>query len=230
MVVVNVPLRFFIVIVASGAASVFLLLFCAETACLLALAPWYCRFGPTVQRERWQASGRHDAIRAAIRPLLKTEELVGKETLEGFCFRMTFSTRIDALTRVLLRVEPNERGTSLVYEVRPHCTLALLPLGILSVMTTISWFAAMQITFLLVGLFGVGAVFATYRWIVPHDLKRYDRLRHLREALKPLGLRVCDACGYDLFSFEPDRPCPECGWREACSEMPRGTQRRHPSF
>ena len=140
----NIPLQFLVVIFASVATCVFLLLFCVETGCLLAFTPWYYRLGPTVRREVWQASGRPDEVREVIRPLLKTKELIGKEILEGFCFRMKFSTTIDALSRVLLRVEPNERGASLVYEVRPHCTLALLPLGVLSIMTTISWFAPLQ--------------------------------------------------------------------------------------
>lgn len=178
-----------------------------EVVAYYRFAGWYYRTGPTILRERWQTTAVDAQIRQAIRPLLGADELVGRESAEGFRFRQRGAS-INAWTRIVLRIEETQHGAALHYEVRPFYSFApaILPVGWLSA-------AALglggQTLYLCVGL--IVLVFIVYKWILPWDVARMGRLRSVRRALAPYGLLVCERCGYDLFGHTDANRCPECG-------------------
>ena len=195
------------VLVPLVALAVVMVAYFVEVAAYYRFAGWYYLSGPAILRERWQTTGKVEQIRQAIRPLLDADELVGRESAQGFHFRQRAAT-INAWTRIVLRIEETERGAALHYEVRPFYSFAPLILPI-------AWLAA--------GAFGVGrltllsaagpvvVVFAIYKWIVPWDVSRMGRLPTIRRALASHGLLVCERCGYDLFGHTDANRCPECG-------------------
>lgn len=169
---------------------------------------WYYRWGPTITRERWQTSATPDQVRAAIRPVLDAPPLTGKEVAGAFCLRQR-SMSINSWPRVLLRLEPTDKGVALHFEVRPFYSMALLCLSY-------TWLAsAILSTTMVTGAYvlfvGTLLVVVAYVWILPRDMKQIGRLRRIRQALAPLGLRICERCGYDLFGHTSEAPCPECG-------------------
>lgn len=97
------------------------------------------------------------------------------------------------------------------FEVRPFYTIALLALPTLwlamSVLGVGGWVAYLTVVL-------VAIIVCIYRWIMPWDLRRINRLPTIRSALAPFGLRVCERCGYDLFGHDGSSPCSECGWHE----------------
>ena len=187
--------------------AVVMTVYLVEAAAYYRFSGWYYRTGPAVLRERWQTTAEDGQIRQAIRPLLGADELVGRESTEGFRFRQRAAS-INAWTRIVLRIERTERGAALHYEVRPFYSFAPLILPI-------AWLAA--------GTFGMGGlalfsvagpiviVFVIYKWIVPWDVARMGRLPAVRRALARHGLLVCERCGYDLFGQTDGNRCPECG-------------------
>jgi len=170
-------------------------------------AGWYYRNGPAILRERWQTTAADDQIRTVIRPLLAAGEFVGRESSEGFHFRQR-TVSINAWTRFALRIEPTESGAAVHYEARPFYSFA--PLA-----PVIGWLAAAvfrmdNVTiYLTIATFAI--VFIIYKWILPWDVSRMNRLPTVRRALSPYGLHVCEHCGYDLFSLTDTNRCPECG-------------------
>ena len=184
-----------------------MVVFAVETALYFSFNAWYYRTGPAVLRERWQTSGPVDQVRSAIRPSLRADGLVGRESREGFCIRQK-TLGMNAWPRVLLRIEKSDRGAAISFEVRPYYTMALL-------IFPLAWLAA--------GAFGLGGfsayltvgvlvlVVGIYKWIMPWDLKRINRLPGIRRALASYGLRICENCGYDLFGHDDPPRCPECG-------------------
>jgi hypothetical protein len=185
-----------------------MIVFGIETAWYYAFAAWYYRSGPAIVRERWQTMGTVDQVRDAIRPQLTTEGLVGRESDEGFCIRQK-TVSANAWPRILLRIENTERGAALRYEVRPYYTMALLALPV--VWLAMSAFNLAELgTYLTVGI--ILCLAGIYKWILPWDIRRINRLPSIRRALAPFGLRVCEKCGYDLFGHDEPLRCPECGW------------------
>ena len=178
-----------------------------EVAAYYRFARWYYRTGPAILRERWQTAAEDGQIREVIRSVLSADELVGRESTEGFYFRQRGAT-INAWTRILLRIEEAERGVALHYEVRPFYTCApLLP--------PVVWLAASAfglgwLTLYIAGG-SVAIVFVMYARILPWDVARFARLPTVRRALAPYGVLVCERCGYDLFGNTDANRCPECG-------------------
>ncbi len=204
---VVIPMHVLVPLVALGLAMVAYLV---EVAAYYGFAGWYYRAGPAILRERWQTTAGDAQIREAIRPLLGADQLVGRESAEGFHFRQRAAS-VNAWTRIVLQIEETQRGAALHYQVRPFYSGALLILPI-------AWLAAgvfgMGGLTLLTGAGSVVIVFVIYRWIVPWDIARMGRLRSVRRALAPHGLLVCERCGYDLFGHTPAARCPECGVSE----------------
>ena len=178
-----------------------------EVAAYYCFAGWYYRTGPAILRERWQTVAVNAQIRQAIRPLLSADGLVGRESAQGFHFRQRAAT-INAWTRIVLRIEETEPGAALHYEVRPFYSFAPMILPI-------AWLAAAALGMGGLTLFSTAGpivvVFVIYKWIVPWDVARMDRLPIVRRALAPYGLLVCERCGYDLFGHTDANRCPECG-------------------
>ncbi|MCZ6817304.1 MAG: hypothetical protein O7F76_11515 [Planctomycetota bacterium] len=178
-----------------------------EAAAYYCFAGGYYRTGPAILRERWQTTAPADRIRETIRPLLSADQLVGRESAQGFHFRQRTAS-INAWTRIVLRIEETERGAALHYEVRPFYSFAplILPTG---------WLAAGVLGMGGLGLFSAAApiavVFVIYKWIMPWDVARMGRLPSVRRALAVHGLLVCERCGYDLFGHSDANRCPECG-------------------
>ena len=195
---VLVPLVMLVVVMAA---------YFVEVAAYYRFAGWYYRTGPAILRERWQTTAEDAQIRQAIRPLLRADELVGRESADGFRFRQRTAS-INAWTRIVVRIEETQRGAALHYEVRPFYSIGLLILPMV-------WLTA--------GAFGMGGltlflaagsiviVFVISKWIVPWDIARMGRLPTVRRALAPHGLLVCERCGYDLFGHTDANRCPECG-------------------
>ena len=178
-----------------------------EVVAYYCFAGWYYRTGPAILRERWQTTALDAQIRQAIRPLLCADELVGRESAEGFHFRQRVAS-INAWTRIVLRIEETQHGAALHYEVRPFYSFApmILPVPWLS---AAAFGMGGQTLYLCVGLLVL--VFIVYKWILPWDVARMGRLRSVRRALAPYGLLVCERCGYDLFGHSDVNRCPECG-------------------
>ncbi len=195
---VLVPLVMLVVVMAA---------YFVEVAAYYCFAGWYYRTGPAILRERWQTVAVDAQIRRAIRPLLRADELVGRESAEGFRFRQR-TVSINAWTRIVLRIEETERGAALHYEIRPFYSMAPLTLPIV-------WLAAAALGMGRWTLFSmfvpIVIVFVTYKWIVPWDVARMGRLPTVRRALASHGLLVCERCGYDLFGHTDANRCPECG-------------------
>jgi hypothetical protein len=105
--------------------------------------------------------------------------------------------------RVTLRIEDGPHGSTLAFEARPFYSMALMALVML--WTLSDGFAVYVV------LACMAFVLACYGLLMPYDLKRINRLPSIRRALAPMGLRVCDHCGYDLFMQESSKVCPECG-------------------
>jgi hypothetical protein len=138
---------------------------------------------------------------------LHADGLVGRQSPGGFCIRQE-TVSINAWPRIFLRIEKTNHGAVLRFEVRPFFAMALIFFPIV-------WLTA--------GVFGLGGILpylamgvlillvVIYKWIMPWDLRRIDRLPSIRRALAPFGLRICEHCGYDLFGHENPQRCPECG-------------------
>ncbi len=178
-----------------------------EVVAYYGFAGWYYRTGPAILRERWQTTALDAQIRQAIRPLLGADELVGRESAEGFHFRQRVAS-INAWTRIELRIEETQHGAALYYEVRPFYSFVplILPAGWLS---AAAFGLGGQTYYLATGL--IVFVFVVYKWLVPWDVARMGRLPTVRRALAPYGLLVCERCGYDLFGHSNANRCPECG-------------------
>lgn len=188
------------------AFAILMTIYLVEVVAYYRFARWYYRTGPAILRERWQTSATETQIRQIIRPLLETGELVGRESAHGFCFRQRGAT-VNAWTRFMLRIEETQHGAALHYEVRPFYSIVPLVLPLWPIFSTlgVNW----RTLFSMAGTIAI--VFAIYKWIMPWDVKRMDRLPTVRAALAPFGLLVCERCGYDLFSHSDANRCPECG-------------------
>ncbi len=201
---VSIPMD---VLLPFGTLLVFMAVYFVEVAAYYCFAGWYYRTGPAILRERWQTTATEEQVRQSIRPLLGADQLIARESAEGFLFRQR-TVSINAWTRIALRIEVTQHGAALLYEVRPFYSMAplILPIG---------WLSA--------AAFGLGGpspllaagciaiVFFIYKWIVPWDVARMGRLPTVRRALAPHGLLVCQRCGYDLFGHTDANRCPECG-------------------
>jgi hypothetical protein len=185
-----------------------------EVAWWLRFDGWYYQFGPTIRCEQWQTCGTDDQIREAIRPILNTENWVGRETSAGFLVRREgFWRRYGS--RVSLRLEDTEQGTAVRYEVRPLLTAPLWLLAVAALffspfrvfffVPAIAWFATPCFCLLVIW------VFVYYIWLAPYEAKRMARVKHIRAALAEYRLAVCEECGYDLFGHSEKLVCPECG-------------------
>ncbi len=184
-----------------------------EVSAYYHLSGWYYRRGPAILRERWQTRGSVDQVLGAVRAQLGADGLVGREVSGGFCFRQ-IAKSVNAWPRVFLGIEDTISGAAVVFAVRPFYSMGLLVFPV--VWLAVNAFGVGNLA-VHVTVVGVVVVFATYRWILPWDVRRIGRLRTVRRALGSIGLRVCEACGYDLFGHDVDSSCPECGWSEARS-------------
>ncbi len=187
--------------------AAFMIVYLIETVAYYSRAGWYYRTGPAILRERWQSAANAEQVREIIRPLLRADQLVGRESADGFQFRQRAAS-VNAWTRIHLWFENTERGVALHYEVRPFYSMGLLLFPI--VWLSSGAFGMRGLT--LVWSAGLTAfVFAGYKWIMPWDVARMNRLPTVRRALAPFGLSVCERCGYDLFGHSTASRCPECG-------------------
>ena len=184
---------------------VVMVVYAVEVVAYYRFAGWYYRTGPAILRERWQTTAVDAQIRQAIRPLLGADNLVGRESAEGFHFRQRAAS-INAWTRIVLRIEETQHGAALHYEVRPFYSIAPLILPLPWLIASALGMGGMML-FMAAGLI----VFVTYKWILPWDVARMGRLRTVGRALAPYGLLVCERCGYDLFGHSNADRCPECG-------------------
>ncbi|MCH7591545.1 MAG: hypothetical protein IH989_02030 [Planctomycetes bacterium] len=200
----RIPMDLFVPLVT---LAVLMAVYSAEVVAYYRFAGWYYRTGPAILRERWQTTAVDAQIREAIRPLLGADELVGRESVEGFRFRQRGAS-VNAWTRIVLRIEETQHGAALHYEVRPFYSIAplIVPIGWLS---AAAFGLGGQTLLLAAGTIAV--VFVIYKWLVPWDVARMGRLRTVRRALAPYGLLVCERCGYDLFGHTKANRCPECG-------------------
>ncbi len=192
-------------LVAMAIFLVVMSVYVVEVVAYYRFAGWYYRTGPAILCERWQTTAVDAQIRQAIRPLLGADELIGRESAEGFRFRQRAGS-INAWTRIVLRIEKTQLGAALHYEVRPFYSIAPLILPLPWLIASALGMGGMML-FMAAGLI----VFVTYKWILPWDVARMGRLPTVRRALAPYGLLVCERCGYDLFGHSKANRCPECG-------------------
>ncbi len=186
-----------------------MVVYVAEAMAYYRLMRWYYRAGPAIVHERWQTSADIVQVRAAIRPLLDTSDFVGRESSEGFCFRQRTAS-VNAWTRFMLRIEETECGVALHYEIRPFYSFILLFIPVLGLSASNFKLGGLAV-FSVAGPTAFAVVFMIYKWIMPWDISRMDRLPIVRRALAPYGLLVCERCGYDLCGHTDARRCPECG-------------------
>ncbi len=179
-----------------------------EAAAYYRFAGWYYRNGPAILRERWQTTADAAQIRQAVRVVLDADNLIGRESVDGFNFRQRTAS-VNSWTRIALRIEEAEHGAALHYEVRPFYSIAPLIIPIPWMIFGASGITGGRIMFSAAA--PVFLIFAIYKWIMPWDVARIGRLRSVRRALARYGLRVCECCGYDLFGLTGGLRCPECG-------------------
>lgn len=171
----------------------------------------YCCFsaryygsGPALVREQWQTNASAEQVRQVIRGLLNQDGLVGRERRGLFCLRLKAQS-FNTWPRVALRIEDSPHGSTLSYEVRPYYSMAVVTLALV-------WMLADGVglgVYVVLGLMVLTG--AGYSWLLPYDIRRINRLPTIRRALAPLGLQLCNQCGYDMFMKDAKRPCPECG-------------------
>lgn len=187
---------------------IILAVFCIECVLYYTFAAGYYRRGPTSCREEWQTSASVEAVSEIIRGNLKRDGLVGRPREGGFCIRQS-ATTFSTFPRVWLGVRAERHGAVLSFQVRPF--LAMIPTAIVMMMIV-----GLRMTGVFFGgwklpVLTTVVIAATYKRLLPYDVRRIGRLRTIRRALAPLGLRVCDGCGYDLFGRPEATVCPECG-------------------
>ena len=180
------------------------------------LIAWYYGVGPALLCERWQTSGTVEQVREAIRAALNTGAIIGRESApKRFCVRK-YTIERSPMFRILLDVEESTLGAAVRFEVRPVWSMYLMYFPAMwALLVGRPWPEMLGASF--GGILLVVVVLWSGRW---RDIQRIGRLPALREALAPLGLRICERCGYDLFGLAPNAACPECG--EASSgKIPR---------
>lgn len=190
----------FSVLIAISLALIALLL--VESVLYLARTGWYYRLGSALHAERWQTEVSLDAARAAVRDAMPLAKLSYREDDRGFCLRRHWAA-MSAWPRISLRVEPGPDGAMLAYEVRPFITMAaFVPVFVVAAASGI------MLAFFTVNIAVIAGIYLVF-W--PLELRTFGRLARLHDALAPIGVHVCRACGYDLFRQPRGQACPECG-------------------
>ncbi len=163
---------------------------------------WYFRLGPTLHREQWQTRATVAEAREAIARSLPSCGLPFRDHGDFAAIRRPWWV-LSAYPRAVLRAEPGAEHAVLIYEVKPFLTMApnaaymlIMALGGIYPNIGFAMFA-----FVIIVYFGL--------W--RQELRYLNRLPQLRIALRPIGVRVCEGCGYDLFAHETTARCPECG-------------------
>ena len=182
-----------------------------EVIAYYSFSEWYFRVGPGLVKERWQTSGTVEDVSCAVGFHLNADGLVGRQRSRGICLRQR-AAGVNAWPRIWLWIEDSQQGAALHFEVRPFYSVAFLVLPIVWLVTSV-FGAGGSMAYLSLGVVVIVASF--YRWIMPWDLRRINRLPTIRRALAPFGQRVCEQCGYDLFGHDGSSSCPECDWHES---------------
>ena len=164
--------------------------------------PWYFRLGPTLHREQWQTSVSASEAHEAIARALPQSDLSTRDSGTFAAFRRPWWV-LSAYPRATLRAEPGADHAVLIYEVKPFLTMA--PFAVYMLMVALGGFLPH------IGFASFAFIVVVYVALWRHELKKLNRLHSLRVALRPIGVRICENCGYDLFVHVGATRCPECG-------------------
>ena len=176
----------------------------AELVLFVANAHWYYAAGPVISRQTWQTGVDPGTAAAAVEEALAKTKLVWRRYDDTFIVRRPW-WHTSTYPRVTLRVEAAGDGAAVVCEVKPFVTPALFG----AYAAASQWSNPDSINLLLWGLLAFIVLMYVYFWL--WELPRVRGVTEVRRQLAPIGVRVCQACGYDLYGLSDDARCPECG-------------------